>query len=107
MENHSTIYSLISLVDVIKKDLDNNYFVYGTFIDLQKAFDNVNHDVLLAKLAHYGVPGLATSWLSSFLKNRTQYVYLDGHCSITKQVTCGVPQGSILGFLLFLVYTNA
>ena len=58
------------------------------------------------KLAHYGIRGLATSWLSSFLKNRTQYVYLDGHCSITKQVTYGVPQGSTLGPLLFLVYIN-
>ena len=45
-----------------------------------------------AKLAHYGIRGLVNSWLSSFLRNRTQYVYLDGHCSITKQATCGVPQ---------------
>ena len=58
------------------------------------------------KLAHYGIRGLGTSWLSSFLKNRTQYVYLDGHCSITKQVAYGVPQGSTLGPLLFLVYIN-
>ena len=82
------------------------YFVCGIFIDLQEAFDTVNHDILLTKLAHYGVRGLTNSWFSSFLKNRTQYVYLDGHCSITKQVTHGVAQGSILGPLLFLVYIN-
>ena len=78
------IHALISLVDWIKKHLDNDYFVCGTFIDLQKAFNTVNHEILLAKLAHYGIRGLANSWLSSFLKNRTQYVYLDGHCSVTK-----------------------
>ena len=50
--------------------------------------------------------GLANNWLRSFLQNRTQYVYLDGHCSIAKQVTCGVPQGSTLGPLLFLVYID-
>ena len=66
--NHSTIHALISLVDLIKKHLDNDYFVCGIFIDLQKAFDTVNHDILLAKLAHYGIRGLANSWLSSFLK---------------------------------------
>ena len=93
--NHSTI-----------KHLDNDYIVCGIFIDLQKAFDTVNHDILLAQLDHYGIRGLANSWSSSFIKNRTQYVYLDGHCSITEQVTCGVPQGSTLGPVLFLVYIN-
>ena len=58
----------------------------------------------MAKLAHYGIRGLTNSWLSSFLKNRTQYIYLDGHCSITKQVTCSVLQGPTACPLLFLVY---
>ena len=74
--NHSTIHALISLVDLIKKHLDNDFFVCGIFIDVQKAFNTVNHDILLAKLDHYGIRGLANSWLSSSLKNRTQYVYL-------------------------------
>ena len=77
--------------------LDNDYFVCGIFIDLQKAFDTVNHDILLAKLAHYGIRGLSNSWFSSLLKNRTQYVYLGDHCSITKQITCSDLQGSTLG----------
>ena len=96
---------MTSLVDLIKKHLDNDYFGCGIFIDLQKVFDTVNH-IFLAKLVHYGIRGLTNSWFSSFLKNRTQYVYLDGHFSITKQVTCGVPQGSTLGILLFLMYIN-
>ena len=74
--NHSTIHALISLVDLIKKHLDNDFLVCGIFIDVQKAFNTVNHDILLAKLDHYGIRGLANSWLSSSLKNRTQYVYL-------------------------------
>ena len=60
----------------------------------------------MAKLGHHGTRGLTKNWLSSFLKNRTQYVNLDGHCSITKQGTCGVPQGLTLGPLLFLKYIN-
>ena len=60
-DNHSTIHALISLVDLIKKHLDNAYFVCGIFTDLQKAFDIVNQDVLSAKLAHYGMRGLANT----------------------------------------------
>ena len=71
-KNHSTIHVLIILVDLIKKHLDNYYFVCGIFIDLQKAFDTVNHDILMAKLACYGIRGLANSWLNSSRKHRTQ-----------------------------------
>ena len=97
---------MISLVDLIKKHLDNDCFVCGIFIDLQKAFETINHDILFAKLDHYSIRELANSWLSSFLKYGTQYVNLHGLCSITKQVTCDVPQRSVLGPLLFLVYIN-
>ena len=76
--------ALISLVNLIKMYLDNDYFVCGIFIDFQKVFETVNHDILLVKLDHYVIGGLANSWLSSFMKSRTQYVYLDGHCLLNK-----------------------
>ena len=75
------------------------------FIDLQKTFDTVNSDILLAKLDHYGISGLTNSWLNFFIRNRTQHVYLACYFFIAKQVTCGVSQPT-LGPLLFLVYIN-
>ena len=86
--------------------VNNDHFLCKIFIGLQKAFNTVNYDILLTKLDLYGILELANSWSASLLKNRTKYVYLDSHCSINKQVTCGVPQGSTLGHLLFLVYIN-
>ena len=104
--NRSTSHALISLTDLIKKYLHNNYFVCGVFIDLQKAFSTVNHEILLVKFDFYGIHGLAYNWLKSFLENRKQYVNLSGHSSSIKTVTCGVPQGLTLGSLLFLLYIN-
>ena len=99
--NHSTSHGLISLTDLIKRYLENDYFVCGVFIDLQKAFYTVNHEILLVKLDFYGIRGLAHSWLKSFLESRKQYVNLPGHSSSVKTVTCGVPKGSTLGPLPF------
>ena len=92
-DNHSTSHALISLIDLIKKHLDNDYFVCGVFNLLQKAFDTVNHEILLAEVDFYGIPGLANSWLKLFLEKRKQYVNSPGHFSIVKAATCGVPQG--------------
>ena len=78
----------------------------GIFVDLQKAFDTVNHDILISKLEHYGIRGSANSWFSSYLKNRTQFVSILGYDSSTKTISHGVPQGSVLGPLLFLIYIN-
>ena len=102
---HSTIHALISLVDLIKKHLDNT----NLFVEFLLTFKR--HLIPLIMISSWPnflimARGLANNWLSSFLQNRTQYVYLDGHCSITKQVTCGVPQGSTLSPLLFLVYID-
>ena len=76
------------------------------FIDLRKAFDTVNHEILLGKLKHYGITGKQKDWFRSFRTNRKKYVSVEGFFSQTKTVKCGVPQGSTLGPLLFLIYIN-
>ena len=104
--NYSTEHALISLMETIKKYVDNDEIVCGVFIDLQKAFDTVNHEILLEKLNHYGIRSKENNWFRSFLTNRKQYVSINGFFSQTKIVRCGVPQGSTLGPLLFLIYIN-
>ena len=77
-----------------------------SFIDLQKSFDTVNHNILIAKLEHFGVRGNALQWLKSYLCDRYQYVSINGTSSIPLTVTSGVSHGSVLGPLLFLVFSN-
>ena len=103
---HSTEHALISLIETIKKYLDDGEIVCGVFIDLQKAFDTLNHEILLEKLKHYGIRSKQNDWFRSFLTNRKQYVSMEGFFSQTKIVKCGVLQGSTLGPLLFLIYIN-
>ena len=81
-------------------------FEIGVFIDLQKAFDTVNHSILLKKLEHYGITGVALGWFSSYLSKRKQYVSVNGHSSEKLEISCGVPQASVLGPPLFLMYIN-
>lgn len=86
--------------------LDKNKYVVGLFIDLQKAFDCIDIDILLIKLYRYGVRGLMFEWLKDYLRNRVQYTFVNGIKSDVSNISYGVPQGSVLGPLLFLIYVN-
>jgi len=103
---HSTSHALISLTETIKNHLDNKELVSGVFIDLAKAFDTVNHSILCKKLSYYGFRGKFNELIKSFLTNRKQYVSINGFDSENLDTNCGVPQGSTLGPLLFIIYIN-
>ena len=101
---YSTELALSELVDRIYTDLDEKQL--AIFIDLSKAFDTIDHTILISKLEHYGVENNELQWFISYMHNRQQYVEIENIKSTTETITTGVPQGSILGPLLFLIYIN-
>ena len=98
---HSTAMALISVYDQISKALQS--YSIGVYLDFSKAFDTINH-ILFQKLQCYGIRGIALEWIKSYMSNRYQYVSFNSCDSCIKPIECGVPQGSILGPLLFFCY---
>ena len=103
---HSTVTSLLGATDSWAYNVDRGKVNAVVFLDLKKAFDTVNHEILLSKLKSYGMCDNAHSWLESYLKNRKQKCSVNGSLSKSCSLSCGVPQGTILGPLLFLLYIN-
>ena len=104
-KGHSTQHVILDIVHDIQTNMNQRLLSCGVFIDLKKAFETVDHDILLDKLNHYGFRGLINDWFS-YLKNRTQKTQVGHHISDKAVVRGGVPQGSILGPSLFLLYVS-
>ena len=103
---HSTVYTATELIDRLTYKLDNNKIPFNIYIDLSKAFDTLNHSILLSKLHYYGIRNTALTLLKSYFTNRKQYCDYKGTSSIMLLIHKGVPQGSLLGPLLFILYVN-
>ena len=105
-QNHSTTHPMVHFMNFITSSLNEKKFTLAIFCDLKKAFDTCNHDILIKKLSKYGIQDIELDWFKSYLQNRQQFVSINDSCSRLLTVNLGVPQGSILGPLLFLLYIN-
>ena len=105
-KGHNTTHATLDFVKAIEEAIGEGDMAIGVFCDLSKAFDTLNHSVLISKLDHYGIRGKMKEWLQSYLSGREQYVEFKGVRSYKLPLPTGVPQGSVLGPLLFLLYIN-
>ena len=105
-KGHSTDHALIELINSIYDSFNQNKYTFGVFIDLSKAFDTVDHNILIDKLNLYGIKSNSLKWFSSCLSNRKRFI-LEGAINASNlDIICGIPRGSIIGSLLFIIYVN-
>ena len=105
-KDFSTNHAILNFLEIIQKALDDGQIACGIFIDLGKAFDTGSHDIQLEKLDHYGIRDISNDWLGSYLHDRSQFVSINGFNCDYKTITYGVPQGSVLDPLLFIIFIN-
>ena len=105
-KNHSTSLALIHLIHKISSAIDRHEITAGVFLDLSKAFDTLDHEIIFANLEHYGIRDVALRWIKSYFSCRQQFVQFNEASSTKQTIKCGVPQGSILGPIFFILYIN-
>ena len=106
MPGKDTTHAILSLVDYLINSFENNKLTCGVFLDISKAFDAIGHNILLSKVCKYGIRGNTLNWFMNYLSNRYQFASMNDTSSSFLRIECGVPQGSILGPILFLLCIN-